>query len=133
RTNGRIDLPMTQPNDGSLSAQEKARAALAGFRKAFDEHAGTGEITFVRAPGRVNLIGEHTDYNEGFVFPMAIDREIVIAGRRRADRTVRLYSLEYGQRSEFSLDSVVKDEEAPWSNYFRGVVDVLIREGFDLP
>ena len=120
---------MSNIQRSALSSAQKAKAALAGFRDVFDRHADPGDITFARAPGRVNLIGEHTDYNDGFVFPMAIDREVLIAGRRRADRTVRLYSLEYRQASEFDLDDVRKDETAKWSNYFRGVVDVLQREG----
>src|SRR5690606_2789055 len=111
---------------------EKAKRALAALRDAFGPPAGPGDTVIARAPGRVNLIGEHTDYNDGFVFPMAIDREVVIAGRKRGDGLVRLYSLEYGQLSEFSLQQIEKDERAPWSNYFRGVVDVLKREGHAL-
>ncbi len=120
---------MPQIQGRSASTQEKARAALLGFREAFDPAVSARELVFARAPGRVNLIGEHTDYNDGFVFPMAIDREIVIVGRNRDDRTVRLYSLEYRETSEFALERVEKDEATPWSNYFRGVVDVLQREG----
>ena len=55
----------------------------------------------VRAPGRVNLIGEHTDYNDGFVLPLAIDRAVWIALRPRDDRRVVVHSLDYGQAAEF--------------------------------
>src|SRR5574342_123967 len=78
-----------------------------------------------RAPGRVNLIGEHTDYTDGFVLPIAIDREIQIAARPRDDRIVRVVALDYGARSEFSLDSIRSDPRLAWSNYIRGVVRSL--------
>ncbi|MGQ9494030.1 MAG: galactokinase [Anaerolineae bacterium] len=85
-----------------------------------------------QAPGRVNLIGEHTDYNDGFVLPVAIDRQVVLAARARDDRQVRLWSLHFQQSSEFSLDDSVRDTRAPWSNYVRGVALMLQRDGFAL-
>ena len=85
-----------------------------------------------QAPGRVNLIGEHTDYNDGFVLPVAIDRQVVLAARAREDRQVRLWSLHFQQSSEFSLDDSVRDTRAPWSNYVRGVALMLQRDGFAL-
>lgn len=79
-----------------------------------------------RAPGRVNLIGEHTDYNDGFVLPMAIDREVWIAARRRSDRIVRLVAQDFGgEQSQFSLDDVRPDPQCAWSNYVRGVAWML--------
>ena len=54
-----------------------------------------GPSCLVAAPGRVNLIGEHTDYNDGFVMPAAIDRHVVIAAAPRADRQVRLYAVDF--------------------------------------
>jgi galactokinase len=74
----------------------------------------------VRAPGRVNLIGEHTDYNDGFVMPLAIDRAVWIALRPRPDRRVAAHSLDLGDTVEFSLDSLVR---APggWGEYIKGV------------
>ena len=85
-----------------------------------------------RAPGRVNLIGEHTDYNDGFVFPMAIDREIMLVGRASERQVVRLYSVDYDQESSFELDRVEPDPKARWSDYVRGVVDVLQKAGYTL-
>lgn len=79
-----------------------------------------------RAPGRVNLIGEHTDYNEGLVLPMAIDRTISIAARRRNDRTVRMLALDFDSaRSEFSLDDIQPNPICAWSNYVRCVARML--------
>ncbi len=86
----------------------------------------------VCAPGRVNLIGEHTDYNDGFVLPAAIDRHITFAGRRRDDRTVRAHSVDFQDRVEFSLDDLQRDAARPWSNYLRGVSKFLEEDGHRL-
>jgi galactokinase len=86
----------------------------------------------VRAPGRVNLIGEHTDYNDGFVLPAAIDRSIAFAGRKRADRLVRVHSLDFDASVEFSLEDIQKDGKNPWSNYIRGVSKYLEEDGHRL-
>jgi galactokinase len=89
----------------------------------------------VRAPGRVNLIGEHTDYNEGFVFPAALDFEVRIAGTARPDRQVRAFALNEGIQTPattFSLDSLQKSVDATWSNYMRSVATQLVRDGHKL-
>jgi galactokinase len=89
--------------------------------------------TFIaRAPGRVNLIGEHTDYNDGFVLPMAIDRDVTIVGAPRTDRTVRMHSANFDTDSAFSLDAIEKLTRNTWSNYSRGVADVLQKDGYAL-
>lgn len=106
--------------------------AIAAFRTQFDPGVRAEELLLARAPGRVNLIGEHTDYNDGFVFPMAIDRDVILAGRKRPDKRVLLYSADYDSRTEFGLEDFGKDPAAPWSDYFRGVVDVLQKEGYAL-
>lgn len=81
----------------------------------------------IQAPGRVNLIGEHTDYNDGFVLPCAIDYQTVIACAARDDRTVRVLAADYdNQIDEFSLDApIVTHESYQWANYVRGVVKHL--------
>jgi galactokinase len=76
----------------------------------------------VAAPGRVNLIGEHTDYNDGFVLPMAIERYTMMAGDRNSRREVTLHSVTTGETASFSLRSKVQCGEPAWSNYVRGVV-----------
>ena len=85
----------------------------------------------VRAPGRVNLIGEHTDYNDGFVFPAAIDRDVIIAGAVRRDRQVRSYALNFNQSSTFPVDNVQPATEGreKWSNYLRAMAWVFHNEG----
>jgi galactokinase len=98
----------------------------------FAELYDTPPAFIVRAPGRVNLIGEHTDYNDGFVFPAAINYDVTIACAPRRDRQARLYSLTFRQSTTFSLDEIIRSEEAPWSNYVRGVARILQDEGYAL-
>jgi len=98
----------------------------------FKERFGGEPEIMVRAPGRVNLIGEHTDYNDGFVLPVAIDRDIIVASRARNDGLARIYSLDFGAMVEFPIDSVEYDSESKWSNYPRGVAHFLQEGGYDL-
>jgi galactokinase len=86
----------------------------------------------VRAPGRVNLIGEHTDYNDGFVLPAAIDRAVTYAGRRRSDRRVCAHASDFNTSVEFDLDDIQKDHANPWTNFLRGVVKFLEADGHRL-
>ncbi|MCZ7834456.1 galactokinase [Atlantibacter hermannii] len=81
----------------------------------------------IQAPGRVNLIGEHTDYNDGFVLPCAIDYQTVISCAARDDRQVRVIAADYdNQIDEFSLDApILSHDSQQWSNYVRGVVKHL--------
>jgi galactokinase len=85
----------------------------------------------VRAPGRVNLIGEHTDYNDGFVMPMAIDRAVWIALRRRQDRRLVVRSLDFEQEAEFGLDEL-QPAGAGWVEYLKGVAWALQGAGYAL-
>ena len=79
----------------------------------------------VSAPGRVNLIGEHTDYNDGYVFPVAIDKYIHIAGSKRSDRLVHLHALDMDEECTFSMDAPENSEKPTWSNYLIGVAHLL--------
>lgn len=91
-----------------------------------------GRAVMARAPGRVNLLGEHTDYNEGFVLPIAISFSVRIVGAPRDDRKVRVYSLDLDQADEFDLDAVERCPGHDWRNYFRGVTRVLLDAGHAL-
>jgi len=85
----------------------------------------------VRAPGRVNLIGEHTDYNGGFVLPLAIDRAVWIALRPRADRRIVVHSVDFQAEAVFSLDELVRGEPS-WAEYVKGTAWSLAEAGFAL-
>jgi galactokinase len=89
-----------------------------------------GELHVVRAPGRVNLIGEHTDYNDGFVFPMAIEPHVLIVFRARTDGKVRLASTVFPKQiAEFSIQQRPEIGEPKWSNYSRGIAAMLFDAG----
>ena len=97
---------------------------LGQLRIAFQKRYERG-ARFFRAPGRVNLIGEHTDYNEGFVLPMAIDRSTVVAASARDDRRVRIYSLNLDEEAEFDLDRPGAKRRGVWLDYVEGVARAL--------
>lgn len=100
------------------------------LKQSFASYFNSKSEIIVRAPGRVNLIGEHTDYNDGFVLPMAIDRAVWLALRPRDDRTVRLFSLDLEADSAFELDSLTKG--SGWIEYPKGVAYELIKSGYEL-
>jgi galactokinase len=88
------------------------------------------------APGRAELLGNHTDYNEGYVLAIAVDRGTTITGAARNDRMIRVHSKELGETETVALDKLLAENVAPWSRYVLGVVDVFRRndlpvEGFD--
>ena len=94
------------------------------LKQKFNERFGHPPEFIVSAPGRVNLIGEHTDYNDGFVFPVAIDKYLHVAASKRFDHQVHLHALDMDEECIFSLDT--SDLNAPaWSNYLKGVSHLL--------
>lgn len=98
----------------------------------FEQLFGAPPSVMVRAPGRVDLLGSHTDYNEGFVLPVAVDLDVIAAGAPREDRTVAVYSANFDQMSEFELADIRHDPVNKWSNYIRGVALFLMEAGADL-
>jgi galactokinase len=88
--------------------------------------------TVSRAPGRVNLIGEHTDYNDGFVMPAALDFATLTAASQRPDRRLRVYSMIMDETREFDLDSPPPGPTGDWSDYILGVALMLERSGRNL-
>lgn len=102
--------------------------------QAHEKHFSKAAERIFKAPGRVNIIGEHTDYNDGFVLPAALNYFTAIAASKREDRVIVAIALdEKGSRVKFSLDEpVTRDADAPWSNYLRGVVIELLGAGYQL-
>ena len=98
---------------------------------AFQQRFAVDPAFVVRAPGRVNLIGEHTDYNDGFVLPMAIDRAIWIALRPRTDQQVNVVSLDLDWSASFGLADL-RHEGASWIEYVKGVAWALLDAGYQL-
>jgi galactokinase len=89
-------------------------------------------VTVTKAPGRVNLIGEHTDYNDGFVMPVPIDRHVWVAAKEKDGNTVNLHAADYGENASFKLDDVRFDSVHLWANYVIGVADVLMGKGYPI-
>ncbi|MFH0803066.1 MAG: galactokinase [bacterium] len=99
---------------------------LAGiYRKKF----GNPPSFRARAPGRVNLIGEHTDYNEGFVFPAALECEVRVAAGPAIDGKVRLFSVDFNEEDRFEASGFSRNAEKPWTNYVRGVLQQMLSLG----
>ncbi len=97
--------------------------------QAFENYFRCAPEVVVHAPGRVNLIGEHTDYNEGFVLPAAINFGTNIAATRRDDRIVSVVALDISSGvSHFGLDDIQPDPAQSWSNYVRGVLKILAEQ-----
>jgi galactokinase len=100
----------------------------------FESTYGCPPAHLVRAPGRANLIGEHTDYNDGFVMPLAIDRALWLAIAPRADNTLRVHSLDFGAETATFSTGQLQDESLPhWTQHVRGGWWLLSRKGYALP
>ena len=100
------------------------------LQQAFMARFGEAAKQVVRAPGRVNLIGEHTDYIDGFVLPLAIERAVWIALRPRNDRRVQLHALEFNSEGQFDLDHL--EQASGWLEYPKGVAWALQEAGLEL-
>ncbi|RDV27997.1 galactokinase [Alteromonas aestuariivivens] len=99
---------------------------LALIETKFEQFFNAQPQVMVHSPGRVNLIGEHTDYNEGFVFPAAINFGTWVAGSKTDDNQVHAVAMDYDdQTNQFAIDNIETDNSTPWANYIRGVYKVL--------
>jgi galactokinase len=108
---------------------ERIERLVQAYGRNFDTGSGT---RIFRAPGRVNLIGEHTDYNDGFVFPVAIDRDITIVASPRKDTRVTLHALDYETTVSFDLNDINHTDGESWGRYPKGVAAVLQEEGLTI-
>ena len=101
----------------------------ANILQTFQQRYGEAPALVVRAPGRINLIGEHTDYNEGFVLPAAIDRAIWLAVSPRPDNTINLYAQDLQEEHVATLDKLEKSGK-DWPDYLLGTFSELHKDGF---
>ncbi|PKO19907.1 galactokinase [candidate division BRC1 bacterium HGW-BRC1-1] len=102
--------------------------------RVFAEQFSRAPVWIARAPGRVNIIGEHTDYNGGFVLPCAINRDIVLAAAPREDHVLRLYSLNYGERFDVDLTQpLALPKRRGWYSYLLATAAQFVERGFELP
>ena len=97
---------------------------IEGIKTKFIESFSENPQMIVRSPGRINLIGEHTDYNDGFVLPAAIDREMIFAISPRNDKNCEIIAYNLEERLSFSVDNLSKNQ-ANWSNYLKGVIQQI--------
>jgi galactokinase len=118
-------------NKTSKAESTISQSMLNNLDSVFTQTFGQAPTRHFQAPGRVNLIGEHTDYNDGFVLPCAIDYQTLVAVTPRDDMTVRVVAVDYSnQQDEFSLDSDIEAHSTQlWSNYVRGVIKHLQLRG----
>jgi len=108
------------------------RMDVEALKKRFASIYGLRPAGAVRAPGRVNLIGEHTDYNDGFVLPIAIERQTVALFAPRDDRTVNLISTQADAAGAINLEQRIGTGDPPWANYCKGVAAGLVERGVEL-
>ena len=101
-------------------------------RTVFAQLFGGEPSLWVQAPGRVDLMGSHTDYNQGYVLTMTVDRDTWIAARPRPDRTVAIATINLEERTEFGLDDIRPDPACRWADYVKGVAQALLAEGYAL-
>ena len=95
----------------------------------FRKHFGQTPTHVVTAPGRLELLGNHTDYNDGLVMSLAVDRYILMASSPRTDGKVELVSSAFPERETFSVNELKKNPAAPWANYVKGVLEQLRKRG----
>ncbi|WP_337154938.1 galactokinase [Proteus terrae] len=108
------------------------QALINNVTRSFSSIFGYAPTHFIQAPGRVNLIGEHTDYNDGFVLPCAINYQMVVAAAKREDNIIRVIAVDYqNEVDEFNLDNSIEFlPNKMWANYVRGVIHFLQKDNY---
>ncbi|MFH1612357.1 MAG: galactokinase [bacterium] len=114
---------------GNLEQYKKAN--IEKLKIIFKKTFGKGSVKTFRCPGRINIIGEHTDYNNGYVLPINIDKEMYLCVRKRKDKIVNLHSLNYTQKIKFSLnEKIIYEKNDGWANYIKGCIKILQDQGY---
>lgn len=133
-------MPTAQPKYPSNPSQQKPSSPSTHSERSVESRAknfflkafGQPPRWIASAPGRVNLIGEHTDYNDGFVLPMAIEYRTAVAADVTNDKTVTLHSATTGESATFKIEKDMKPGEPHWANYVKGVIAGFVRLGVPL-
>jgi galactokinase len=115
----------------TISRPSGSKSVGDGLTARFQEMFGASPRIF-RAPGRVNVIGEHTDYNDGFVMPAAVEFYTWVAAARRGDHILEAYSEHFDEKTSLSLDALAEPPRRHWSDFIRGVAAVLQNAGYKL-
>lgn len=113
-----------KPTDRQAAMRD---ALTSEFRAQFGD---PDRLKFAMAPGRVNLLGEHTDHNDGFVLPMTVDRGVYVAGRAREDSRIRVYSRRFDEGIDYRLSQPPDTRPGDWRCYVVGVIEELRQRGF---
>jgi len=117
-----------------LKQGKRARDYLGEIESELTRRFGQkGAVRFFRAPGRVDWLGSHTDYNQGLILASTVDREIIVGARLRNDKNLNLYSLNLEQEFRTGINNNVPDPKQVWANYPRGVISELAQTGMEIP
>ncbi|MCM8830168.1 MAG: galactokinase [Candidatus Omnitrophica bacterium] len=103
------------------------------IEKVFTEKFGGGPFITITTPSRANLIGEHIDYQGGYVLPAGVDRFIFSCGRKRKDNRIKLLSFNYNQYFETDTENIIYQKKYKWANYILGVLAEYRKLGYDIP
>ena len=114
--------------ESELVENKLVESAVAAYTRQF----GAAPTTAAMAPGRVEIMGNHTDYNGGFVLPAALDKATVVAGSAADGDTITLYAADFRRTAKFKLSELKRDPQNSWASYVLGVVDQLQRQGVPL-
>jgi galactokinase len=117
----------------STRIESNAQPLPENLQDKFDLNCKENDRKGVFSPGRINLIGEHTDYNLGYVFPAAIDKGILVAIKRTSKNHSSVTAIDKGETYDFSMDTIKPLKNGGWRNYVLGVIDELLKLNFKIP